>query len=378
MTIWDSGTYECETWTDREVKVVLHGERVRGRYVLFATRGDDWMIHRMDPPPLGWESMPELVRPMLATLGALPPPSEDDDFGYEMKWDGVRAVVYVDDGTVRVMTRNDRDVVASYPELRGLAPVMRSTRVVLDGEIVAVDRRTGRISFAALQERMHVQDSARARRLAERVPVTYLAFDLLYLDGRHTVTLPYTTRRELLEGLALRGPHWDTPPSFRGGGADVLAASREQGLEGVLAKRLTSVYEPGRRSRSWVKVKNVLTQEVVVAGWRPGQGSRAGTIGSLLLGIPDGDGLAFVGQVGTGFTQEALRDLERRLKPLARKTSPLTGDVPRQLLEDARWVSPRLVGEVQFSEWTRDGRLRHPSWRGLQQDKAPGEVVRES
>jgi bifunctional non-homologous end joining protein LigD len=378
VTIWDAGTYDCETWTDREVKVVLHGSRARGRYALFQTRGQDWMIHRMDPPPPGWEPMPELVRPMLATLGQLPPASEDDSFGYEMKWDGVRAVVYVDGGTVRVVTRNDREVSASYPELRGLGEALGSTRVVLDGEIVAVDRLTGRISFAALQERMHVQDAARARRLAERVPVTYLVFDLLYLDGRSTLTLPYTQRRAFLEGLGVRGPHWDVPPSFAGSGADVVAASREQGLEGVLAKRLTSAYEPGRRSRHWVKVKNVRTQEVVVGGWRPGQGSRAGAIGSLLLGIPAADGLGFVGQVGTGFSGETLRDLQRRLNPLRRQTSPFADAVPPRLTRDARWVTPRLVGEVQFAEWTRDGRLRHPSWRGLRPDKAVRDVVRES
>jgi bifunctional non-homologous end joining protein LigD len=377
MTIWDAGTYECETWTDREVKVVLHGQRARGRYALFRTRGEDWMIHRMDPPPPGWEPMPDLVRPMLATLGQLPPSSQDSSFGYEMKWDGVRAVVYVDGGTVRVLTRNDREVGRSYPELRGLGDAMGSTRAVLDGEIVALDQRTGRISFAALQERMHVQDTARARRLAERTPVTYLAFDVLYLDGRHTVTLPYSERRDLLEQLGIRGPHWDVPPAFAGGGADVLAASREQGLEGVLAKRLTSGYEPGRRSRDWVKVKNVLTQEVVVAGWRPGQGSRAGTIGSLLLGVPGPRGLEFAGQVGTGFSRETLEDLRRRLARLGRTTSPFADPVPARLARDARWVTPRLVGEVQFAEWTRDGRLRHPSWRGLREDKSADEVVRE-
>jgi bifunctional non-homologous end joining protein LigD len=294
-----------------------------------------------------------------------------------MKWDGVRAVVYVDGGTVRVVTRNDREVGRSYPELRGLGEAMGYTRVVLDGEIVALDPRTGRISFAALQERMHVQDAARARRLAERLPVTYLAFDLLYLHGRSTGTLPYAERRVLLEGLGIRGSHWDTPPSFSGRGSDVVTASREQGLEGVLAKRLTSPYEPGRRSKDWVKVKNVLMQEVVVAGWTPGQGSRAGEIGSLLLGVQGVDGLEFVGQVGTGFTRETLQDMARRLKPLHRKTSPFVDAVPARLSKDVRWITPRLVGEVQFTEWTRDGRLRHPSWRGLREDKSPDDVVRE-
>jgi bifunctional non-homologous end joining protein LigD len=376
VTIWDRGTYECEKWSDDEVMVVLHGERSQGRYVLFRTKDDSWMIHRMDPRPEDWEPVPELVRPMLATLGTLPPARDDAQFGYEMKWDGVRAVVYVDGGTVRVLTRNDRDVVASYPELRGLGDALGATRVVLDGEIVAVDKRTGRISFSALQQRMHVQDASRARRLADLAPVTYLAFDVLHLDGRSTVDLPYTERRTLLEQLGLRGQHWDVPPYFTGGGPDVVAASREQGLEGVMAKRLTSTYLPGRRTRDWVKVKNVLTQEVVVAGWRPGQGSRENEIGSLLLAIPGEDGLDYVGQVGTGFTREILADLKRRLKPLERKTSPFSAPLPTRV-KDAHWVTPRLVGEVQFGEWTRDGRLRHPSWRGLREDKSPEEVARE-
>jgi bifunctional non-homologous end joining protein LigD len=225
---------------------------------------------------------------------------------------------------------------------------------------------------------MHVQNPAQIRRLAEQVPVTYCVFDLLYLDGHRTTELSYRERRELLEGLALRGPHWDTPPVVRGGGAEALAASKRLGLEGVVAKRLDAGYEPGRRSRAWVKVKNFATQEVVIGGWTPGQGRRAGTVGSLLLGLPTGDGLEFVGGVGTGFTRQMLDDLYGRLRPLERKTSPFARELPARDRKDARWVTPRLVGEVMFGEWTRDGRLRHPAWRGLRPDKSPDEVVRES
>ena len=379
VKIWDRGTYECEKWTDDEVKVVLHGARAQGRYVLFRTDGKNWMIHRMDPPPsTDWEPMPKLVRPMLATLGELPPASEDPEYGYEMKWDGLRAVVYVDGGSVRVLTRNDLDVTATFPELRALGDALGSTRVVLDGEVVAFDRSTGQISFGALQPRMHVQNRAQIRRLSEQVPVTYRIFDLLYLDGHLTIGLPYQQRRELLESLELRGPHWDTPPYFKGGGAKALAASKEQGLEGIVAKRLDSVYEPGRRSRAWIKVKNANVQEIVIGGWKPGKGRRAGMIGSLLLGIPGPDGLEYVGQVGTGFTGQILDDLRHRLAPLERKTPPFVGELPARDTQDARWVTPKLVGEVQFSERTRYGRLRHPTWRGLRPDKSPDEVVRES
>lgn len=377
VTIWDRGGYECEKWTDDEVKVVLHGQRVQGRYVLVRTRGTQWLMHRMDPAPADRAPLPALVRPMMATLGELPPPAQDDRYGYELKWDGVRAVVYVEGGRVRALTRNDLDVTATYPELRVLGEALGATSVVLDGELVAFDK-AGRISFGALQPRMHVQDAARVRRLAAQTPVTYVVFDLLHLDGRDTVDLPYRQRRELLEGLRLSGPHWDTPPYTEGGGPRLLDTSREQGLEGVVAKRLDSAYEPGRRSRAWIKVKNLRTQEVVIAGWRPGQGNRADTVGSLLLGLPGPDGLRYAGSVGTGFTRQMLDDLRRLLRPLERRTSAFAADPPSRDVRDAHWVTPKLVGEVRFTEWTRDGRLRHPAWRGLRPDKSPADVVPES
>jgi bifunctional non-homologous end joining protein LigD len=225
---------------------------------------------------------------------------------------------------------------------------------------------------------MHVGDAAQARRLAGQVPVVYLVFDILHLDGRSTVELPYTDRRQLLEDLELSGPAWQIPPFFRGGGADVLRASQEQGLEGVVAKRLDSPYRPGRRSGQWRKVKNVRTQTVVIGGWKPGEGRRAATIGSLLLGVQEDGGLVFAGHVGTGFSDRVLDELTGRLRRLERKTSPFATEVPREHARHAHWVTPTLVGEVGFGEWTRDGRMRHPSWRGLRTDVAPEDVVRES
>jgi len=377
VTIWDRGTYECEKWDEREVKVVLHGTRAQGRYVLFQTDGDNWMIHRMDPPAdPDAEPMPELVRPMLATAGELPKPDDETRWAFEMKWDGVRAVVYIDHGTVRVLTRNDREVVATYPELRGLGDVMGDRRVVLDGEIVAFDE-AGRPSFGVLQQRMHVQRPGES--LRDRVPVTFLAFDLLYDSGRSLLSLPYDERRAALESLGLDGPRWATPPAFEGDGKAALAASESSGLEGVIAKRRDAAYEPGRRSGAWLKVKHVRMQEVVVGGWKAGEGRRKGGIGSLLLGVHDDDGrLVFAGHVGTGFTVKMLDDLAARLRPLERKTSPFADEVPRQHARNAHWVTPRLVGEVAFTEWTGDGRLRHPSWRGLRPDKAADDVVPES
>lgn len=377
VTIWDRGTYVCEKWSDREVKVVLNGRRVQGRYVLFRTKGKDWMIHRMDPPSRpDWTPLPDLVRPMLAVLATLPDPAQDEHWAYETKWDGVRAVAYVEGGRLlRLLSRNDLDLARSYPEIRPLGAALGSTQAVLDGEIVAF--HAGRSDFGRLQRRMHVDDPAQARRLASLVPVVYLIFDVLHLDGRSTTGLPYTQRRELLDGLHLAGPAWQTPPSFTGGGADVLRASQENGLEGIVAKRLTSPYRPGMRSPDWRKVKNVRTQEVVVVGWKPGAGRRAGGIGSLVLAVNNDAGLVYAGGVGTGFTAAMLDDLARLLEGSERASSPLVADPPRAQVREVHWVTPRLVGEVAFAEWTADGRLRHPSWRGLRPDKSPDDVRRE-
>jgi bifunctional non-homologous end joining protein LigD len=377
VTIWDRGAYECEEWTDDEIKVVLHGSRAQGRYVLIHTGGKNWLLHKMDnAAPV--EPMPALIRPMLATLGELPPSTEDAKYGYETKWDGVRIVAYLHQGRVRLVTRNDIDVTAAYPELHELGASLGPVGAVLDGEVVVFDPGTGRASFGALQPRMHLRNQAQVARLAGKVPVTYCVFDVLHLGGRPTIGLSYEQRRDLLEALDLSGPHWRTPPYRRGGGAAALAEARTRGDEGIVAKRLDSIYEPGRRSRAWIKVKISQTQEVVIGGWQPGKGARASTIGSLLLGIPVADGLAYVGKVGTGFTQAALEELSQMLATLARKTSPFAGPIPAADARDAHWVTPNLVGEVEFSEWTKDGRLRHPRWRGLRPDKSPTDVTPES
>jgi bifunctional non-homologous end joining protein LigD len=321
--------------------------------------------------------LPELVRPMLAVPGELPPPAEDDEWRYEMKWDGVRAVAYVQRGTVRLVSRNDLDVSRSYPEALTLPDALRNVAGVFDGELVTFDA-SGRPSFGRLQERMHVADVSVARRLAERVPVVYLVFDVLHLRGASTLRTPYAERRALLEELRIESAAWRVPPSFPGPGADVLAASAESHLEGVVAKRVASTYRPGARSPDWRKVKLFRTQEVVIGGWRPGHGRREGMIGSLILGVPGSAGLEFAGGVGTGFTQRMLEELAAELRPLSRDRSPFAGELPRAETRDAQWVAPELVGEVVFSEWTSDGRLRQPSWRGLRPDKRPEEVRRES
>jgi bifunctional non-homologous end joining protein LigD len=309
---------------------------------------------------------------MLATLGELPAPP---GWGYEFKWDGVRAIVYLDGGGVRAVSRNDREVQDSYPELRALPERVPRRRMILDGEVVALDRH-GRPSFSLLQQRMHVRTPT--PELLERVPVRFYAFDVLHLGGRSTVDRPYTERRTMLQDLHLDDGVAETPPFWADdAGKDLMAAAAERGLEGVVAKRLDSPYQPGTRSRLWIKAPLNATVEVVVAGWKPGGGRRAGMIGSLLLGMYDEAGrLAYVGHVGTGFTQQALHELGRQLTPLARSTSPFDLPVPREHSRDAHWVQPALVGEVAYRTLTPDGRLRHPTWRGLRPDREPSEVRR--
>jgi bifunctional non-homologous end joining protein LigD len=316
--------------------------------------------------------MPKSVAAMLAQIGKGQPPA-GEDWLYEVKWDGVRAICEIDGGRITLWSRNDRDITVSYPEVRRLGAQLGTTQAVLDGELAVLDQNQ-RSSFSRLQPRMHVASASEARRLADQDPVVYLIFDLLYLDGRWLLELPYSDRRQLLDGLELEGAHWRTPPVLRGSGATALRGSQPRGQEGIIAKRRSSRYLPGRRSPDWVKIKNIRTQEVVVGGWRPGQGRRDGTIGSLLLGLPSEEGLRYIGNVGTGFTEDALADLMTRLRKLSRRTSPFADAVPNVIAREAHWVSPRLVGEVRFTEWTGDGRLRHPSWRGVRPDKQVSEI----
>jgi bifunctional non-homologous end joining protein LigD len=325
---------------------------------------------------LGWREPPTGLRPMLATTGVLP--SDDAGWAYEMKWDGLRALAFVTGGAVRLVSRTGRDITHAYPELARPPDALADRQLVLDGEIVALTGGSWP-DFEALQQRMNIGSAAQARALSAQIPVSYLAFDVLWLDGRSLLEQQYARRRELLEGLGLQGSRWQVPPSFTGeSGADIQAVSRHQNLEGVMAKRLGSRYEPGRRSPAWRKIKNVSRQEFVVGGWMPGEGGRAGWIGSLLVGVYADGSLVYCGHVGTGFTQQTLRMLNDKLAPLRRDTSPFAGPVPAEDARYARWVEPVLVAEVAFAGWTKSGRLRGPSYKGLRTDKAAAEVARES
>ena len=320
--------------------------------------------------------LPDWVSPMMAQP-AKTLPVDEAAWAYEMKWDGVRASVYLDGGRLlRLRSRTGRDIAPAYPELLALGPATAGRQMALDGEIVAFG--DGRPSFEALQPRIHITEPAQAAYLASRIPISYLVFDLLHLDGRPALALPYRQRRELLDGLGLAGPSWQTPPSFTGvAGEDVLAAAGVQRLEGVVAKRLDSLYRPGARSDDWRKVKPTAGQEAVVGGINPGKGHRSGMIGSLLLGVYTVDGLAYAGRVGTGFTVAKLRQVEAALAPLHTDRSPFATEVPAEYARGVTWVRPQLVIEVSFAGWTQDGRMRAASYRGIRTDKDPADVVRE-
>jgi bifunctional non-homologous end joining protein LigD len=316
--------------------------------------------------------MPEHIAPMLAVAGRLPP--DGADHAFELKWDGIRAVALWDGATLRLETRNLRDVATAYPELAALGPALGPAPVALDGEVVALDDR-GVPSFQVLQERMHTTDPRQATRGATRRPVTYLAFDLLHLAGDDLTPRPWAKRRERLELLGLAGPAWATPPAFVGEGRATLAAAEARGLEGVVAKRVDGPYLAGRRSPLWIKHKLVRRDEAVVGGWLPGKGGRRGRIGALLLGVPaDEDGrLRFVGAVGTGFTGAELDRLLGLLAPTVADGSPFVGP-GRPTRRDAVFVTPTLVVEVESTELTNAGVFRHPSYKGVRIDKRPHEV----
>jgi bifunctional non-homologous end joining protein LigD len=377
VSIWDRGTYETHKWrldgSKPEVMVTLHGTRVSGRYVLFQTRENDWMIHRMDPPAdPDREDMPDSITPMLAKA-AEAVPNPDRGWGYEFKWDGARALVFNDTGTLRVVSRTREDLTKRYPELRGLTEALGSHRVILDGEIVALGEG-GIPRFEELQQRIGLNTDAEVRRKMKQVPVYYFAFDLLYLDGRRLTDLPYRERRERLRSLELTGPSWQTPDHQEGHGEAMLAASRASGLEGIVAKRLDSVYEEARRSPSWLKIKNRHRQELVIGGWLDGEGKRLGLAGALLVGYWEDGRLVYAGRVGTGFTDATLAMLAARMAPLGRADSPFgRGSPPAR----AHFIEPVLVADIEFADWTRADQVRAGAFKGLRGDVDAREVERE-
>jgi DNA ligase D-like protein (predicted ligase)/DNA ligase D-like protein (predicted 3'-phosphoesterase) len=368
VIVWDAGTYETEKFRDNspdgpakggEVIVTLRGDRVAGRYALIQTDGKNWLAHRTKEQP---EPTAADLAPMLATHGSVAKLTAAQ-WAFEGKWDGYRLIFDADHGRVRLHTRSGRDVTHEYPQLESVAADLAEHHVLLDGEVVALDE-SGVPSFGEMQNR------ARSTR------VEFWAFDLLSVDGRSLMKAKYRDRRRLLETLS-EGTSLIVPEQLPGDGAEALEYSQSRRWEGVVAKKWDSTYQPGRRSASWIKDKNWNTQEIVIGGWRQGEGGRSSGIGALLMGIPGSGGLNFVGRVGTGFSEKELTKLKKLLAPLRTSESPFTARLSSLDARGVTYVEPTTVGEVRFSEWTSDGRLRQPSWRGLRPDKSPSEVVRE-
>jgi bifunctional non-homologous end joining protein LigD len=341
------------------------------------------------------DPLPHNLEPMLATPATVPP--EGDEWAFEIKWDGVRALAFIEGGSVRISSRRGEDASRRYPELTALAAALGGRSAVLDGEVVAFDER-GRPSFQTLQRRMGLSRPETIHRRAQEIPVSYVAFDLVHLDGQALMREPYERRRELLASLELDGDHWRAPAHRIGEGEAFLDAARAQGLEGIVCKRLGSPYRPGKRSADWLKIRARLRQELVVGGYMPGEGGRTASVGSLLVGYWDRNPdeatstgnpqrLVYAGGVGTGFTDEMLKRLRGLLEPLRLdKMMFELGEDPREKYKArARnrgagpvWVEPLLVCEVEFTEWTHEGTLRQPSFKGLRDDKLPRDVVRET
>ncbi|MBD0418543.1 ATP-dependent DNA ligase [Streptomyces sp. TRM S81-3] len=312
-----------------------------------------------------------LIPPMLATPGTLPPAAQDARWAYETKQDGQRVIVYLPgDARVLLRARSGQDITAAYPELAPLGTALGSTPAVLDGEVLALDER-GRADFQLLQSRMGLAHSpGLAAQRAAKVPVHLVLFDVMHLEGSSLLRLPYARRRERLEGLGLDGPAWSTPAALVGHGEQALRATREHGLEGLVCKRLDSAYEPGVRSRAWIKIRNMRSEDVVVGGWLPGKGRLTGLPGAVLVGQRAAGRLRYVGGVGTGWSETERTELAALLRAATTDVCPFD-PVPR--VPGARWVVPRLVGEVRYSTRTREGMLRQPSWLRLRPDLTPEE-----
>lgn len=306
------------------------------------------------------------MRPMLATPGTTIPAGPG--WAHEIKWDGMRVLADVHDGVLHLTSRNENDVTASFPELAGLAG--SGADLLLDGEIVALDG--GRPSFAALAERMHVSDARRAEVLARQRPVTLMVFDLLRLYGVDLTSRSLGERRATLERLDLRGPHWQVPPVYDDGAA-LQRATEDQGLEGVVSKRLSSAYLPGRRSADWLKFPHRHATSVVVGGWRHETDSTS-RLGAVLVGTPGEHGLHYRGRVGSGIAGKEGVRLREALAELACDTPPFAEAVPKVDAQGTTWVRPVVVVDVEALGVTAGGRLRQPAYRGIRPDLSPADV----
>ena len=378
MTIWDEGTYdlllEKPGTGDRrgEYKIRFHGKRLDGEYVIVQTtahEGRDWLMIMHGTAPQN-DPLTRKIEPMLASSADAP--FDSPHFTYEPKWDGVRTLAFVDGGEVRLQTRNLLDCTKQYPEAHGAAEALTGAyQAILDGEIVAFDEK-GRPSFQRLQPRMHQREESAVSKLRKSVPVVYEVFDVLYLDGEDLTKQPLRERRRRLEAALRPMGAIRLSEGFPGNGVALFNAAQEQGLEGIVAKRLDAPYVSGR-SASWVKIKAFKSMDCVIGGWTEGQGGRRSTLGSLIVGVHKDGALVPVGHVGTGFDDRTLRELVATLKEHQSPSPPFA--VPPKVNQPATWCFPDLVCEVRYAEITRDGTLRHPTYLGLRSDVDPLECT---
>jgi len=435
VIVWDNGTYELAEGDDpvREIakgkiKFILHGKKLNGLFTLVKIKpregehGEPWLLfkdhdefedpewrvedhaesvktgrtlaelqaQRKDAPI--WHSnraasadgtlvkraararavktdpLPHDVKPMLTTL--IDEPFDDDRWLFELKWDGYRAIATIEKDEVTLTSRTGKDLLHQFREMRALAGAFKSIPVVVDGELCVLDAH-GKPDFQALQSRD--KPELKGRRRTKPSPVTYVVFDLLYADGRDQRQHPLEDRKRLLEQLIVPDRGVLYSKHVVGNGKELFTLAQQRGLEGIVGKVRSSPYR-SIRSREWVKIKVKRRQEFVIGGWTEPRGSRK-EFGSLLVGYYEGGKFVYAGHVGTGYDAKRLRELMAELKPLERKTSPFAN--PPKPNTPAHWVSPKLVGEVAFAEWTREGILRQPVFIALRSDKDPSTVVRE-
>lgn len=377
VRIFDEGTYDMESRSEDRMTFRLHGHRLQGVWHLVSTGSDkgkeQWLALLSederspgDPPPL--------TDPMLATLTG--EAFDDPDWLFEPKWDGIRALAICSD-TTRLITRNDNDVTVAYPELAKLNDRVVALDAILDGEIVALD--DGVPSFQKLQRRMHLRDERRIEQMMKTVPVVYMVFDILFVDRTDLTREPLVERRRILEELLVPSDLIQLSPATPGSGIALYETAAKAGLEGIMAKRASSTYSPGARSRDWLKVKVTFDADVVIVGWTEGEGRRTGTLGSLVMAVYDGSELRYVGNVGTGFDARSLEETMDRMRNLDEVEPPFVSEMLRSRAElrQAHWVEPSLVASVEHRQLTDAGRLRAPAFKGFREDKTPEQCTWE-
>ena len=381
VRIFDAGTYELLEQERDKLTFRLDGKRLKGVYHLARPRNQDrpkdWLsflsVQEREPR----EDPPDFT-PMAAVLAD--EAFDDDRWIFEAKWDGIRAVAVCADEETFLLSRNRRDITATYPELQRIHERLVALEAVVDGEIVAL--QDGRPSFERLQSRMNLQNEHEIKRVMKACPVVYIAFDLLYVDGRSVTSQPVEKRKELLAEIVVPSTQVQVSPYERGAGTVMFEAARTRRLEGIVAKKLGSPYRPGRRSRDWLKIKTTHDADVVIGGWSTGEGSRSSSFGALLVGAYEDGALRFLGAVGTGFTEKMLGDLIPGLREIESPECPFEGGIDAvragrfgKPIRDPHWTQPELVARVEYREVTSVGRLRAPSFKGLRNDKSPDECL---